>query len=105
MKSFVITKEDDGMRLSRFVEKAAPALGKGALYKALRTGVHRTLQLLAESVSLTEAQTRAGLHAFRQLGLIELSESPFRYTMLAAQKCVLGDSPVLSALRNLNRKE
>ncbi|MBR5501871.1 MAG: RluA family pseudouridine synthase [Oscillospiraceae bacterium] len=37
MKSFVITKEDDGMRLSRFVEKAAPALSKGALYKALRT--------------------------------------------------------------------
>ena len=79
------------------------------LYKALRTGVHRTLHALAQSVSLTEAQTRAGLHAFRQLGLIELSESPFRYTLLAAQKCVLGDSPALSALRGLaasiNRKE
>ena len=77
------------------------------LYKALRTGVHRTLHALAESVSLTETQSRAGLHAFRQLGLIELSESPFRYTLLAAQKCVLGDSPVLSALRGLtiNRKE
>ena len=77
------------------------------LYKALRTGVHRTLHALAESVSLTEAQTRAGLYAFRQLGLIEWSESPFRYTLLTAQKCVLGDSPVLSALRSLttNRKE
>jgi len=72
------------------------------LYKALRTGVHRTLHALAESVSLTGAQARAGLHAFRQLGLIELSESPFRYTLLTAQKCSLGDSPVLSALRGLS---
>ena len=74
------------------------------LYKALRTGVHHTLRSLAESVPLSEVQTRAGLHAFRQLGLIELSESPFRYTLLAAQKCVLGDSPVLSALRNLTNE-
>jgi len=71
------------------------------LYKALRTGVHRTLHALAEAASLTEAQTRAGLHAFRQLGLIELSESPFRYTLLSAQKCVLGNSPVLSSLRSI----
>ena len=71
------------------------------LYKALRTGVHRTLHNLAEAASLTDVQSRAGLHAFRQLGLIELNESPFRYTLLQAQKCVLDDSPVLSALRRL----
>jgi len=72
------------------------------LYKALRTGVHRTLRDLAQAAGLTDVQTRAGLHAFRQLGLIELSESPFRYTLLTAQKCSLGDSPVLSALRGLS---
>jgi len=71
------------------------------LYKALRTGVHRTLRDLAQAAGLTDVQTRAGLHAFRQLGLIELSESPFRYTLCAAQKCSLGDSPVLSALRRI----
>ncbi|MBQ9959594.1 MAG: RluA family pseudouridine synthase, partial [Oscillospiraceae bacterium] len=37
MKSFVITKEDDGMRLSRFVQKVAPALAQGAMHKAIRT--------------------------------------------------------------------
>jgi len=72
------------------------------LYKALRSSAHRTQHALAESVSLTDVQTRAGLHAFCQLGLIELSESPFRYTLSAAQKCSLSDSPVLSALRRLN---
>ena len=77
------------------------------LYKALRTGVHRTLHALAEAASLTEVQTRAGLHAFRQLKLIELNESPFRYTLLPMQNCDLGSSPVFSALRNLvnERKE
>ena len=71
------------------------------LYKALRTGAFRTLRQTAEAAGLTEEQTRAGLHAFRQLGLIEYNESPFRYGLLPARKCSLGDSRVLSALRSL----
>ncbi|MBR3873345.1 MAG: single-stranded-DNA-specific exonuclease RecJ [Clostridia bacterium] len=71
------------------------------LYKALRSGVYRTLPQVAEAAQLTLAQTRAGLHAFRQLGLIELTETPFRYTLCAAQKCSLGDSRILAALRKL----
>ncbi|MBP3648119.1 MAG: single-stranded-DNA-specific exonuclease RecJ [Clostridia bacterium] len=74
------------------------------LYKALRSGAFRTLSQTAEASGLTEIQTRAGLHAFRQLGLIEYSESPFRYALLPAQKCSLGDSPVLSALRRLHER-
>lgn len=72
------------------------------LYKALRISVHRTLHELAQSCELDDVQTRAGLHAFRQLGLIQLSESPFRYTLLSASKCSLSDSPVLGALRRLH---
>ncbi len=36
MKSFVIGAADDGTRLSRFVEKAAPGLPSGGLYEAIR---------------------------------------------------------------------
>ncbi len=71
------------------------------LYKALRTGVYRSLPQLAETAGLTGVQTRAGLHAFCQLGLIELTEAPLRYTLLSAARCSLSDSPVLGALRRL----
>ena len=73
------------------------------LYKCLRTGVYRTLHELAQTACLTEIQTRAGMHAFRQMGLIEFSESPFRYILCPApaQKCSLGGSPLLGALRRL----
>ena len=36
MRSFVISAADGGIRLSRFVEKTAPGLPSGGLYKALR---------------------------------------------------------------------
>ena len=75
------------------------------LYKALRQSAHILMDSLSQAAGLTAVQTRAGLHAFKQLGLIQLSESPFRYTLLQAQKCSLGDSPVLSALRHLHGKE
>ena len=88
------------------IASAAAAIDAGdpayrTLYKALRTGAFRTLSQTAEAAGLTEIQTRAGLNAFRQLGLIDYTESPFRYALLPAQKCSLGDSPVLSALRRL----
>lgn len=71
------------------------------LYKALRTGAYRSLSQLAQATGLTEVQTAAGLNAFHQLGLIAFAPSPFRYTLCPAQKCSLGDSPVLGALRAL----
>ncbi len=89
---------------------AAAAIDAGdpayrGLYKALRTGAHHTVRSLADATALTDVQARAGLHAFHQLHLIELSESPFRYTLCAAQKCSLGDSPVLACLRALSGKD
>ncbi|MCI5956663.1 MAG: single-stranded-DNA-specific exonuclease RecJ [Clostridiales bacterium] len=71
------------------------------VYKALRGGVFRSLGQLADAVQLTGVQARAGLNAFSQLGLIDFTESPFRYALRPAQKCALGDSPVLGALRRL----
>jgi len=90
------------------VRKLAASIDAGdaayrTLYKALRSGGCRTLRELSEASGLNEAQARAGLHAFRQLGLMELSESPFRYTLLSAPKCSLSDSPVLGALRRLEK--
>ncbi len=37
MKSFVITKEEAQMRLSRFIAKNAPSLSESGMYKAIRT--------------------------------------------------------------------
>ena len=69
------------------------------LYKALRSGIYRTLGQLAQAAGLEDAQARAGLHAFCQLGLIDYAPSPLRYTIRPAVKCSLGDSPMLAALR------
>lgn len=62
------------------------------LYKALRSGIYRTLGQLAQAAGLEDAQARAGLHAFCQLGLIDYEPSPLRYTIRPAVKCSLGDS-------------
>ncbi len=75
------------------------------LYKAIRQSVYRTMADAAKAAGLTLHQARAGLHAFRQLGLIELSEAPFRYTILPAAKCSLGDSRLLNALRRLAQND
>lgn len=90
------------------LREAAAAIdaGDGAyrvLYRALRTGMYRTPQALSQAAGLGETQSRAGLHAFAQLGLMTLQEAPFRYTLLDAPKCVLGDSPLLFALRRLSK--
>lgn len=69
------------------------------LYRALRTGVCRTVHELAQAAQMDDAQARAGLHAFCGLGLIDFKESPFRYTVRPAEKCRLDDSPMLAALR------
>lgn len=71
------------------------------LYKALRSGIYRTLGQLAQAAGLEDAQARAGLYAFCQLGLIDYTPSPLRYAIRPAVKCSLGDSPMLAALRAL----
>lgn len=62
------------------------------LYRALRSGIYRTLGQLARAAGMEDAQARAGLHAFCQLGLIDYTPSPFRYMIRPAAKCSLGDS-------------
>ena len=52
-------------------------------------------------VGVEDAQARAGLYAFCQLGLIDYTPSPLRYAIRPAVKCSLGDSPMLAALRAL----
>ena len=74
------------------------------LYKALRTQPRRTLGDVCLSSGLTQPQVLAGLEAFSQLRLIRYTPSPFRYSLLQAEKCTLGDSPVLRALRKLSGK-
>lgn len=71
------------------------------LYRVLRAQPRRSLAEVCAATGLNQAQTRAGLEAFRQLGLIQYSLAPFRCAILPAAKCVLGDSPVLKALRAL----
>lgn len=72
------------------------------LYKALRIGAYRTPDELAGAARMSGPQARAGLHAFCQLGLCQMTEAPFRYTLLTSRKCSLGDSPLLGALRALS---
>lgn len=85
------------MALARAVDAGDEAYR--TLYKALRSGIYRTLGQLAQAAGLEDAQARAGLHAFCQLGLIDYAPSPLRYTIRPAVKCSLGDSPMLAALR------
>lgn len=73
------------------------------LYKALKTQAFRSLRQAAEAAHLGGAQARAGMHAFRELGLAAYTESPFSYALCAAAKCRLDDSPLLSAVRSLAR--
>lgn len=72
----------------------------GTLYRALCTGVYRTMAQTAEAAGLSVPQTRCGMHAFRQLNLIEMTETPFRYHLLPrpAEKRPLENSPVMRAL-------
>lgn len=72
-----------------------------ALYRALRAPRRQTLGDLAEAAGMSVTQARAGLRAFEELGLIQLTLSPFRYTLCPAKKCSLGDSATLGALRAL----
>lgn len=93
----VLPRSEALMALARAVDAGDAAYR--TLYKALRSGIYRTLGQLAQAAGLEDAQARAGLHAFCQLGLIDYAPSPLRYTIRPAVKCSLGDSPMLAALR------
>ncbi|NCB05604.1 MAG: hypothetical protein EOM69_08795, partial [Clostridia bacterium] len=73
------------------------------LYRLLRKSVFSAPEALCEAAGLTAAQTRTGLWAFAQLGLISYTESPFSYVVLPASSCALGDSPLLTQLRRITR--
>ncbi|MBE5802180.1 MAG: single-stranded-DNA-specific exonuclease RecJ [Clostridiales bacterium] len=72
-----------------------------SLYRALRTCAFRTAAEAAQAAGITTLQARTALHAFHQLGLIDYCDQPFRYTLLPPNKCQLGDSPILGAIRRL----
>ena len=72
-----------------------------ALYRILLKSVFVSLAETARAAGLTAAQTLTGLLAFEELGLIRLREMPFAYTLLPAEKCVLGDSRLLGAIRGI----
>ena len=76
-----------------------------SLYRHLRRNAFGSLREAAEAAALTEAQTGAGLSAFRSLELLSFSEVPFRYAFRETRKCSLNDSPTLSALRALAARE
>ena len=99
----ILHRTQEVRALAQGIDAGDPAYR--TLYKALRQDAHRTLEQLSQASGLNAVQTRAGLHAFKQLGLIQLSEAPFRYTLLTAPKCSLSDSPVLGALRRLHGAE
>ena len=71
------------------------------LYRVMRAWQRYTLQDLCRESGLLPPQARLGLEAFRQLKLAEYTASPFRYALLDAVKCRLGDSPILRTLRAL----
>lgn len=75
-----------------------------ALYRALRQGLPRSLSELAAAAGLSPVQTRAGLWAFHQLHLADYTETPFSCLLLPPAPCALGDSPILSALRRIQKE-
>lgn len=93
--------------------KASPALGElasavcldddrlRALYRALRGIPRPTLPGLAQAAGLTQAQTAMGLYAFHQTRLADFTPQPFSLHLLPPVKCVMGDSPLVAALRLL----
>jgi len=71
------------------------------LYKLLRRSAFASLMETAQAAGLPQAQTLAGLFAFHQLNLIRLTLNPFSYMLRKADKCVLGDSPLLGYIRGV----
>ncbi len=72
------------------------------LYRKLRASALATLNQAAAAAHLPLPQARTGLLAFKQLGLMRYTESPFAYTLCPPVACNLGDAPILHALRALS---
>lgn len=75
------------------------------LYKALRTHAFSSLTGLAAATELSPSMCRTGLEAFRQLQLVEYTQSPFAYAMTPPLPCKLEDSPLLGTLRTMHKTE
>ena len=71
------------------------------LYRRLRVNAFSALAQAAAAAEMTLPQARVGMLAFVQLGLIRFTEHPFSYALHSPVPCVLGDSPLLKALRGL----
>ena len=71
------------------------------LYRRLRAGGNTMASQLAEDAGLTLPQTLAGLTAFSQVGLAEVSLEPYAVRLLPPVKCSMDDSPLIHYLRSL----
>ncbi len=74
--------------------------GYRGLYKQLRGHAFAALSQAAIAAGLTLPQTRVGLLAFQQVGLLHYTESPFSYSLRPPTPCTLGESPLLKAIRH-----
>lgn len=71
------------------------------LYKRVRQGGDLSPRALSADAGLTEAQVLTGLLAFHQVGLAELSLSPYALRLLPPVKCHMDDSALIRYLRAL----
>ena len=73
------------------------------LYRRLRMPDAPTLRTLETDTGLTREQVLTGLTAFSQVGLAELSLSPYALRLLPPVKCRMDDSPLVRYLRGMNQ--
>lgn len=73
------------------------------LYRRLRMPDAPTLRTLEADTGLTRPQVLVGLTAFSQVGLTELSLSPYALRLLPPVKCRMDDSPLVRYLRGMNQ--
>ncbi|MGN0746639.1 MAG: hypothetical protein ACI4ML_08185, partial [Aristaeellaceae bacterium] len=73
------------------------------LYRRVRMPDAPSLRALAADTGLTEEQALTGLTAFSQVGLAELSLSPYALRLLPPVKCRMDDSPLVRYLRGMKQ--
>lgn len=71
------------------------------LYRRVRQGGDLSPRQLAADAGLTEMQVLTGLLAFHQVGLAEMSLSPYAVRLLPPVKCRMEDSALIRYLRAL----
>ena len=75
------------------------------LYRRLRQGGSTAVSALAADCGLRSEQVLAGLTAFMQVGLAEVSLEPYAVRLLPPVKCSMADSPLIRYLRSLNESK